>query len=242
MVLQSGDLLVRQGVLTQNGWEDILIEQRTAGRPARGAGRSGCLAYRHHDVERAWAGNTPRSPAATTRTLGRDLIPRRSRRFRRQARSAFFPCGSRVMNHRYYREGPPGPGMRVCGAGRWSARATLCPRPRNSPRCSSGTFRLRGLALGWWTARPSRRRNRAARQGGQAVCRGASPRGVGFPVLSSRCAATPSIIPACLKQPKIAEIGLRPIGVFESASAVPIALWTRRRCSGMLAETGLYAR
>ncbi|MBS0189529.1 MAG: hypothetical protein U0573_08865 [Phycisphaerales bacterium] len=54
MVLRIGDLLVRQGVLTQEQVEDILIEQRTAGRPF-GELAERLFGVSTRDVERAWA-------------------------------------------------------------------------------------------------------------------------------------------------------------------------------------------
>ncbi|MBX3390350.1 MAG: hypothetical protein KF691_12950 [Phycisphaeraceae bacterium] len=54
MVLRLGDLLVRQGVLTQQQVEDILTEQRAVGRPF-GELAEHLFGVSAQDVERAWA-------------------------------------------------------------------------------------------------------------------------------------------------------------------------------------------
>ncbi|MBN8599085.1 MAG: hypothetical protein J0L78_15540 [Planctomycetes bacterium] len=54
MVLRLGDLLVRQGVLTEQQVEDILIEQRAVGRPF-GELAERLFGVSPQDVERAWA-------------------------------------------------------------------------------------------------------------------------------------------------------------------------------------------
>ncbi len=54
MVLRLGDLLVQQGVLTQQQVEDILVEQRAVGRPF-GELAERLFGVSAHDVERAWA-------------------------------------------------------------------------------------------------------------------------------------------------------------------------------------------
>lgn len=54
MVLRIGDLLVRQGVLTEQQVEDILTEQRAVGRPF-GELAERLFGVSPQDVERAWA-------------------------------------------------------------------------------------------------------------------------------------------------------------------------------------------
>lgn len=54
MVLRIGDLLVRQGVLTEQQVEDILTEQRAVGRPF-GELAERLFGVSSRDVERAWA-------------------------------------------------------------------------------------------------------------------------------------------------------------------------------------------
>jgi hypothetical protein len=54
MVLRLGDLLVRQGVLTEQQVEDILTEQRAVGRPF-GELAERLFGVSPTDVERAWA-------------------------------------------------------------------------------------------------------------------------------------------------------------------------------------------
>jgi len=54
MVLRLGDLLVRQGVLTEQQVEDILTEQRAVGRPF-GELAERLFGVSAQDVERAWA-------------------------------------------------------------------------------------------------------------------------------------------------------------------------------------------
>lgn len=54
MVLRLGDLLVNQGVLTQEQVEDILTEQRAVGRPF-GELAERLFGVSTKDVERAWA-------------------------------------------------------------------------------------------------------------------------------------------------------------------------------------------
>lgn len=54
MVLRIGDLLVRQGVLTQEQVDDILVEQRVVGRPF-GELAERLFGVSPRAVERAWA-------------------------------------------------------------------------------------------------------------------------------------------------------------------------------------------